>query len=176
MKAQREKIKKENPTKKSFAEERKKKFISSLKKLAEALCEAEGMELVHIEYQREPRGRILRIYIDRPGGVTLDDCAYISRKLSDIIDEDNLDAGLGSNRVYNLEVSSPGLERPLAKKSDFERFKGRTARIKTCFPVNGQKKFKGILLGTSKEVIKLLIDDKTVTIPFQDVSSARLVY
>jgi len=148
----------------------KEEFIAEVKDLTEPLCESMGMELVHVEYQRESRGIILRIYIDKPGGTTLDDCVFINRQLSD-----TLDLHFDGSGSYSLEVSSPGSDRPLNKKLDFEKFKGRVARIKTIAPVNGQKNFKGVLLGISEETINISLDDKTVAIPFKEVKSARLV-
>jgi len=155
---------------KKFSLKNKEEFIAKVKDLTEPLCEVHGMELVHVEYQLESRGIILRIYIDKPGGITLDDCVFINRQLSDI-----LDLHVDSSSSYSLEVSSPGSDRPLSKKLDFERFRGRTARIKTIAPINGQKNLKGVLLGISEENINISLDDKTVDIPFKEVKSARLV-
>ena len=145
-------------------------IVSLVSEFAETLCVSEGMELVYVEYQRERGGRILRLYIDRPGGVRLDDCVNISRQVGDF-----LDVALESNLSYNLEVTSPGPNRPLGKKLDFERFNGKIATIKTHQPVDGQKKFIGVLSGTSGNIVKLLIDDKTVAIPFQEIARAWLV-
>lgn len=126
--------------------------------------------MVHLEYQRETGGRILRLYIDKPGGVTLDDCSRISRQLSDI-----LDVHLDLSASYSLEVSSPGLDRPLSKRSDFTRFKGNRAKIKTYQAIDGQKNFTGVLLDESGGTVRIKIDQKTVSIPFQDIQRARLV-
>lgn len=138
--------------------------------IVEPLCEAEGFELVHIEFQPEAGGRILRLYIDKPGGVTLDDCVNISRQVSDL-----LDISFESLGSYNLEVSSPGPERPLGKESDYNRFKGRKVKIKTSQPINGQKNFKGILSGISGGVVSVSVDGQTVVIPYNKISKARLV-
>ncbi len=176
MKSQRKKrtklIKSQGPefAAKKFSLKNKEEFIAKVKELTEPLCEAMGMELVHVEYQRESRGIILRIYIDKPGGIILDDCIFINRQLSDI-----LDLHFDSSGSYSLEVSSPGSDRPLSKKLDFEKFRGRVARIKTIAPINGQKNFKGVLLNISEENINISLDDKTVAIPFKEVKSARLV-
>ncbi len=176
MKAQRKKrnksIKSREPEfdAKKFSPKNKEEFIAKVKDLTEPLCEAMGMELVHVEYQQESRGIILRIYIDKPGGITLDDCVFINRQL-----RDTLDLHFDSSVSYGLEVSSPGSDRPLSKKLDFEKFRGRVARIKTIAPINGQKNFKGVLLNISEESINISLDDKTVAIPFKEVKSARLV-
>jgi len=146
-----------------------KNILIQVKELLEPMCEAEGVELVHLEYQRESRGRILRLYIDRPGGVTIDDCVYINRQSGDLIDVYLEDIG-----PYNLEVSSPGLNRPLGKKLDYERFKGNKARIKTDQAINGQKNFKGVLLGISEGIVKLSVDEKTIAIPYREITKAHL--
>jgi len=138
--------------------------------IVEPLCEAEGFELVHVEFQPEAGGRILRLYIDKPGGVTLDDCVNISRQVSDL-----LDISFESLGSYNLEVSSPGPERPLEKESDYNRFKGRKVKIKTSQPINGQKNFKGVLSGISGGVVSVSVDGHTVVIPYKKIYKARLV-
>ena len=130
-------------------EESEEKTLARVKELIEPLCETEGMELVHLEYQREASGRILRLYIDKPGGVTLEDCVFISRQSGDL-----LDVYLANMGAYKLEVSSPGVCRPLGKKIDFERYKGNQAQIRTAAPINGQKNFKGVILGISDEMVK----------------------
>ena len=138
--------------------------------LAEPICTVQGMELVHIEYQREAGGRILRLYIDKPGGVTLGDCAKISSQLGDI-----LDLKLETDVPYTLEISSPGLNRPISKLSDFEKFKGELAKIKIDRPINGRKNFKGILSGIIASDIQLKTETDMVVIPYQDIIKARLV-
>ena len=149
---------------------KEKDIIKQVEALAEPLCDSEGLEMVHVEYQRESGGRILRLYIDRTTGVALDDCVNVSRQLNDLLDVYLDDIG-----PYNLEVTSPGPERPLSKLQDYERFKGRKAKIKTRQPVNDQKNFTGIILGVAAKQIKLSSNEKTVTIPFGDISKARLV-
>jgi ribosome maturation factor RimP len=138
--------------------------------LAEPVCESQGLELVHVEYQRESVGRILRLYIDRTGGATIDDCVELSRQMSDL-----LDVHLDTVGPYSLEVTSPGVDRPLAKKADFERFKGNRARIKTARPYEGRKNFQGILLGMSGDTVQLSTGEEKVAIYFDDIVKARLV-
>jgi ribosome maturation factor RimP len=139
-------------------------------RLADPLCQAEGVELVQVEYQREHGGLTLRIYLDKPGGITLDDCADISRQLGDL-----LDVSLDLPAPYRLEVSSPGLQRPLGKLSDFERFKGCRAKVKTTRPLNGQKNFSGILNGVSGLEVQLTLDKGPVTIALSDIAKAHLI-
>ena len=145
-------------------------IISKVNELAGPLCDAEGIELVYTEYQREPHGMILRIYIDKPGGVTLQDCTHVSRQLQDL-----LDVHLDVSDNYYLEVSSPGLNRQLGKLSDFVRFKGCQAKVKVLQPIDGQKNFTGVLSGVLQETIAIQVGDRIVEIPYQDITRARLV-
>jgi ribosome maturation factor RimP len=154
--------------KKTFPKEGE--VIAMVERYAEPLCLSEGLELVHIEYQREAGGRVLRLYIDKPGGVALDDCVAVSRQLGDI-----LDVGLEADMQYRLEVSSPGSERPLRKLADFERFQGRRAKIKLKEPDDGQRNFTGTLAGVAESRVKLLVDSKTVDFDIAAIQRARLV-
>jgi ribosome maturation factor RimP len=146
-----------------------KKIIARIKDLLDPLCESEGMELVHLECQREAGGRIIRLYIDKPGGVTLDDCIHISRQSSDMLDVYLEDMG-----PYNLEVSSPGQNRPLGRKRDFDRFKGNRVNIKTAVSFDGKKKINGVLLGISEDVVNVSMDDQIMAIPYHEIVTARL--
>jgi len=143
--------------------------VSGVKQFAEPLCEAEGMELVHVEFLRESGGRTLRMFIDKPGGVSLDDCARISRQVGDY-----LDVGMEDIGPYNLEVSSPGPERPLGRISDYDRFKGSRAKISILEAIDGRKNFTGILDGVSGDNIRLQVNDTTIAIPLDAVRRARL--
>lgn len=160
------KTRQRNRRHKPFSEQ---KVAGLVRSLAEPLCASEGLELVHVEFQREANGRVLRLYIDKPGGIKLDDCAGVSRQMGDI-----LDVNLEEIGPYSLEVTSPGSERPLAKHEDFERFKGNRVKIKTSRPYNGQKNFTGILIGISGEQVNLQIGEEDIVIPYQDISKARL--
>ncbi len=145
-------------------------IVAQASALAGPLCESRGMELVHVEFQREPAGRVLRLYIDKPGGVNLDDCVGVSRELGDL-----LDVSIDESGAYNLEVSSPGPERPLGKKHDFERFMGSRAKIRITRPRDGQRNFKGVLLGLSGDQVLLQTAERTVTLPYEEISRAKLV-
>jgi ribosome maturation factor RimP len=155
---------------KSISNEHTRKIVALVRDLAEPICEAEGIELVHVEYGPEKGGKTMRLYIDKPDGITLDDCAVISHQVGDIID-----VNLEESGSYHLEVSSPGPERPLGKMADFERFKGNVVRIRTAQTINGQKNFKGILSGISKGKVIICMENETVAISFQDITKARLV-
>jgi ribosome maturation factor RimP len=146
------------------------KVIKQIWSLAEPLCESEGLELIQVEYQRESAGRILRLYVDKPDGIKLDDCVGVSRQMNDILDV-NLE-GVGT---YSLEVTSPGTERPLAKKDDFDKFKGKRAKIKTYLPFNGRKNFTGVLLGITGDEVSLQVDEQTITLAVADISKACLI-
>lgn len=137
--------------------------------LVQPVCEAAGMELVLAELRREPAGRILRLYVDRPGGVTLDDCALISRQVADL-----LDVSLEGIGPYNLEVSSPGTNRPLVTENDYRRFTGHTVRISLHEPVNGQKKFKGTLSAVIDGTVQIKTETGTVSFDFSQIARARL--
>ncbi len=144
--------------------------VTRVQALAEALCDAQGLELVHIEFLRDRGGRVLRLFIDKEGGVTLEDCAAVSRELGDVLDVHLPDLGR-----YHLEVSSPGVNRPLSRERDFERFKGHPARIRTLRPIDGQRTFTGILAGVSGRAVILAKGPGTVAVPIEDISKAQLV-
>ncbi|MBU4000979.1 MAG: ribosome maturation factor RimP [Proteobacteria bacterium] len=143
--------------------------LDAIRSLAETLCESESMELVHVEFRREAMGRILRVYIDKPGGIGIDDCARISRQLGDL-----LDVYLENDSAYHLEVSSPGLERPFGKVADFEKYSGQKVKIKTREALEGKKKFYGTLLGISEGIVKLQMDEHIVEIAHKAISQAKL--
>lgn len=140
-----------------------------IRTLADPLVAAEGLELVQVETANEHGRKIIRLLIDKPGGVTLDDCTRVSREFSDLAD-----IHLDIPGKYSLEVSSPGPERPLTKPADFARFAGKTIRIKAKTAIDGQNNFKGELLGISEDRVNLKLADKTVIIPHADIHAARL--
>ena len=128
-----------------------------------------GLELVEVQYRREQSGWVLRLIIDKQGGVSLEDCAAASREISQLLDIEDF-----IGQTYNLEVSSPGLDRPLKNMADFQRFTGRKAKIKTIEPVDGEHVFIGKIQQTEGEMIILEIGRREVKIPFMQVSKARL--
>lgn len=146
-------------------------IVAQVWRLADPLCRSEGFMLVFVEFQRESSGQILRIFLDKPGGITLDDCANVSRQLSDL-----LDVGLDIDGSYRLEVSSPGVQRPLGKLDDFQRFIGEKIKIKTVQQVNGQKNFTGVLDGVHQSMIQIDVDKKAVAIAFDDIKKAHLIH
>src|SRR5580704_11448543 len=146
--------------------------------LAEPLARSLGLELVDIEYLREGPSWILRIFIDKPGGVNLDDCSTFSHALGPALDVDDV---VGT--AYSLEVSSPGLERALKKPKDFERFAGKRIKVKTFAPLPttgaaagpGQKNFQGILIGLKGDRVEIEAEGKPVQIPLNAIAKAHLV-
>jgi ribosome maturation factor RimP len=129
-----------------------------------------GMELVHLELRREGAGLVLRLFIDKNGGVTLDDCARISRLVSSQLDADDPIP----NR-YTLEVSSPGIDRPLVRDQDYSRFTGHFIRLTTAAPLEGQRRFSGRLIGLADGNVRLALEDgREVAIPREQVAMARL--
>lgn len=148
----------------------KEKILARVNEIAAPLCEEEGLELVHVEYQKEPSGQVLRLYIDKQGGITLDDCAFVSRQLSDL-----LDVHFESAHPYQLEVSSPGASRPLSGPSDYEKFRGCMVKIRTTETLDGQKNFTGILTGITNGVVGVTVDGLQRSIPFETILRGRLV-
>ena len=145
--------------------------------IAGPLVASLGMELVDLEYKNEGRAMVLRLFVDREGGVTLDDCARVSRELSGILDVEDFIQG-----HYTLEVSSPGLNRPLKKETDYERYRGRLVRIRTFELLpddagNQRKTFTGELLGLDMGVVRLKLNEgQTAGIPLDKVAKANLEF
>ncbi|MEA3274927.1 MAG: ribosome maturation factor RimP [Pseudomonadota bacterium] len=144
---------------------------SKLARLVRTVVEPMGYELVGVEYfQRGKGAALLRVYIDHEKGITLDDCSAVSHQLSGVLDvEDPLPGH------YDLEVSSPGLERPLFEAEHYERFCGRKARIKLATKLDGRRKLEGVLAGVKEETVLLEVDGETREIPFAVIESARLI-
>lgn len=138
--------------------------------LASELAQEQGLELVDVEYVKEYKDYHLRIFIDKPAGVGLDDCQQFSEAFSERLDEVDPIPG-----PYLLEVSSPGLDRPLKKLSDYDRFSGETVRIRTYGPIDGRRNWQGILVGRSGEHIELDVEGVRVVLPFEKIARARLV-
>ena len=159
-----------------------------LEAIAEPVCRAHGVELVDVSFGREPGGAVVRVLIDRPApngegvprsAVSLADCQSVSRDLSTA-----LDTLEGSDEVmsgpYRLEVSSPGVDRPLVKLADFERFAGQEIKLQTKAPLGDRRKFNGKLLGVVRdekgETIRLEQDGKPMAIELHNIARANLVF
>lgn len=141
-----------------------------LESLLKPTIESMGFELWAVEYMPAGRHSTLRLFVDKESGITVDDCADVSRQVSAVLDvEDPIDA------AYNLEVSSPGLDRPLIKKEHFERYQGKTVRLRTAAAILGRKKFKGPMTQVSDEGIVVEVDGELYEIPFDLIDKANLV-
>lgn len=138
--------------------------------LMEPLVESLGYELVLLEFSPQGRSAVLRMYLDGPNGVTLGDCESVSREVAALLDvEDPV------KTPFHLEVSSPGMDRPLTKPAHFERFNGRKAKVELAVPLNGQRRFVGTIIGTSGEGVRLAVEKNEVELAYSSISRARLV-
>jgi len=137
--------------------------------IAESIATEINVELVDVEFVKEGSEWFLRIFVDRQGGMDLDTCEIFSRKLSDILDEDD-----PITQAYRLEVSSPGIERPLKKEKDFARFASEKVKINLFEAVDGQKQLIGILLGIEAGIVKLQVAEKVYEITLEQISKANL--
>jgi ribosome maturation factor RimP len=146
--------------------------LARIREMAEILLKESGLELVELEFRREGRGWVLRLFIDKPGGVSLDDCAAISRELGNQIDVEDM---IPSS--YTLEVSSPGLDRPLKREEDFLKQIGKMIQLNTSAPWDGQRFFRGKMMDYQKGGFLLLADKKKIwEIPVSLIAKARLVF
>ncbi|MGD2119421.1 MAG: ribosome maturation factor RimP [Chromatiales bacterium] len=144
---------------------------AQLTELVRGVVEAMGYEMVGVELLSQgQRHSTLRVYIDSEDGITLDDCASVSHQLSGVLDVEEPISG-----NYNLEISSPGLDRPLFEEAHYDRFAGNEITVKMRVPVDGRKKFKGLLLGREAHNILMRVDGQELALPFSQIEKARLV-
>jgi len=142
----------------------------SVTELIEPGLLANGLELVDVEFKKEGQNWVLRIYIDSEGGITLAECQKVSRLAGDLIEIEEV-----IEPVYTLEVSSPGLNRVLKKEKDFLKYSGKKIYVQCHAPMDGRKKFTGILTGFIDQSIHLELDGQLYTIPLSLVAKANLV-
>lgn len=143
-----------------------------IREITEKAAAARGLEFVHSELAGTKRNAVLRIFVDKPGGVTIDDCGELSRDVEAILDEIDLIPS-----AYVLEVSSPGLERELYDIDDFRKFTGKKARVKTNVEIGGRRSFKGTIESVDGDSVQFA--DKAVgsiSIPYAAVTKANLVF
>ncbi len=134
------------------------------------VVESMGFELVGVEFHGTEHHGLLRIYIDHENGIVVDDCAKVSRQISALLDvEDPISQG------YDLEVSSPGINRPLFKQDDYQRFSGLRAKIKLGVALDGRKNFSGTLQGIEEDQVLIEVDNETFELPFHDIAKANLI-
>ena len=148
----------------------KEEVMTRVAELIEPYLLAHGVELVDLEFTQPRRGRAtLRLFVDRPGGITLDEITRLSRVVGELLDVHDL-----ISSAYTLEVSSPGLTRELKKPRDYERYTGRLVRITTRSPWQGKQVHRGILKGLENEEVSLEEDQALVRIPLEEIAKARL--
>jgi len=155
-------------------------LLEQLTAIIDPILQAYGLELVDLEYKHEGRDWFLRIFIDKPGGVTLDDCAEVSREVGAVLEVEDL-----IRNAYRLEVSSPGLDRPLKKIEDYRRFAGSLVKVKTFESMDpdqrgqSRKTFTGTLLGVDGDRVRIEQQDKKggiVEIPFSGIAKGHLEF
>lgn len=138
--------------------------------LLEPVIERQGYELAGLELKVGSRDGVLRIFIDKPGGVGLEDCELISRQVSALLDVEDPVPGR-----YSLEVSSPGLDRKLTKPVHFQRFVGEEVKVETRFPVLGRRRFRGVLQAADEKSIVVVVDREPYELQIDGIETARLV-
>lgn len=146
------------------------KASSEIWNVVEPVVQGMGCELVGVEFGGKPGNRILRVYIDTADDVTLDDCEAVSRQLSAALDVDD-PVGEG----YVLEVSSPGIDRPLFRPGDYTRFAGEMVFIRLDYALEGRRRFKGRLDGLEGEAVLVEVDDRIWHLPLEAIESAHLI-
>ncbi len=147
------------------------KVSQQLQSLAESVVVPLGYELWGVELLARPgAGQLLRVYIESPDGIGVDDCERVSRQLSALLDVEDPIAG-----EYVLEVSSPGMDRPLYRPDQFARYVGEVVRVRLLPAVAGRKNFRGELLAADGEKVQLLVDGETVTLAMDEIDTARVV-
>ncbi len=141
-----------------------------LAKLLEPTVESLGYELADLEVRLGGKGGLVRVFIDKPDGIGLDDCEKVSLAVSALLDVEDPVPG-----HYDLEVSSPGLDRKLTKPAHFQRFAGETVKVQTRFPIEGRRRFRGTLLSSDDENIVVEVDGESHSLPLKTIDTARLV-
>jgi ribosome maturation factor RimP len=141
-----------------------------LAKLLEPAVERLGYELADLEVRLGAKGGLIRVYIDKPEGIDLDDCQKVSLAVSALLDVEDPVPG-----NYNLEVSSPGLDRKLTKVEHFQRFEGETLKVQMRFPIEGRRRFRGTLVSSDDENIVLEVDGESHSLSLKTIDTARLV-
>ena len=145
--------------------------LKEIERLIEPILAEMGIDLVDMEYRSGQGRRVLTIYADRPTGINLDDCAMVSREIGNLLDVKEL-----FQHHYVLEVSSPGLNRPLRREKDFLGAIGQRVKVKTTVPLEGRKNFSGVLQSFEKGKLQLKLDDTVVQISEEKVRKANVVF
>ena len=151
---------------------KKEVYEQKTEEILQPIVDEYKFELVDVEYVREGGNWYLRAYIDKPGGITVDDCEMVSRRLSDILDEQDY-----IDEAYIMEISSPGLGRPLKKEKDFKRSLGEAVEIRTYRMIDRQKEFTGILKSYDENTVTIELEDATEkTFEKGDIALIRLAF
>ncbi len=146
-------------------------IVQEVEGLLGPIVRSMGLEAVDVQVAGEAQRTVLRVLVDRPdGGITVEECAQVSEALGRQLDLYDFFA-----HAYTLEVSSPGLDRPLRTDAEFRRFAGRRAELMTAEPVGGQRRFRGMLLGVVGDAVVLQVEQRQVQIPKGQIQQARLV-
>jgi ribosome maturation factor RimP len=146
-----------------------KEVVDRVRAIIHPIVLNEGMELLEIEYRRESSGWVLRLILDKEGGVTLDDCTRVSQEAGRSLDVEDV-----VQTPYTLEVSSPGLTRPLKTEKDFEKYRGHLIKLRTVDPIMDRRQFKGKLLGVVENTVEIEVDGGIFHIPLSNVAKANL--
>ena len=146
-------------------------LVEQIESLIKPTVEAMGFELVQVRYMEGNKSRLLQVMAERPdGSMSLDDCGTLSSQISAVLDVEDIIPS-----AYRLEISSPGIDRPLTRARDFETYKGHLAKLELNLPVNGRRRFTGTLNGMENDVVSLTVDNQPVALPYRDIQSAKLV-
>lgn len=164
-----------------------KEQLENLRNAIAPICQAHDLELVDVRFTSE-HGMALQVLIERPGqpvghsGVSLGDCQAVSRDVSAVLDAEPGTSSAASHNValpggaYRLEVSSPGVERPLVSVRDFQRFAGNEVMLRTSRPIAGRRRINGVLRGIEGEIVKLSVGEEELAVPLNEIARANLVY
>ena len=146
--------------------------LAAIAQMIRPTVEALGVDLWGVDHIGQGRSSVLRVYIDKgDDGITIDDCVKVSRQISGILDVEEPIAG-----EYTLEVSSPGMDRPLFELAHFARFVGSVANVRLRSPLDGRRKFKGVIQRAEADSVCLVVDEKEVSFPFSSIDKANLVF
>ncbi len=148
-----------------------KNSVAKVRDLIEPTVQALELELWGIEHASQGKFSVLRIFIESEAGITIEDCEKVSRQVSAILDVEDPIAG-----EYTLEVSSPGLDRPLFTLDQFAQFEGTEVYVRLRSPIEGRRKFKGVIAEVSDDSVSVQVDNQTVALPFAEIEKANVEY
>ena len=154
-----------------LVEKEQNELIGEVWNLLEPVIAARGMEILEIEYRRESAGWVLRVFLDGDRGVSVEDCAEVSRFAGDLLDVADL-----IQTHYNLEISSPGIDRPLRRMEHFQKYIGDIIEVRTASPIQNRRNFRGELMNVSPQGVTIECDTRTYLIPMLMIERARLLY